>query len=303
MSKYDVIGSTMTGEQRNQKLPSVFTEMLMSFVALGSSLNLSHAVETLGVSRQTIRRHIRELEQIKGGELFTLEDRQYQLTDLGQNALASARNLLSLSTEWLLVDKVSTGGLAPTSIVLSDTEWIYIQPHPVINVWTDGVPLLQRGLSDIISSKCQLDHEALEVVRPYALVYREFKDEWICVEVGNKSAYASWVGLSMAKSGLGRDFSRLIKSEAIHTQLLEAYQNARESGGLWYDHVCISVPRSLDGAAVPISYQRLITACSFADGDPAVLILAARTNGINIPALPPERHIKVSEDMLMDFAI
>ncbi|MEM8652381.1 MAG: hypothetical protein AAGF54_17765, partial [Pseudomonadota bacterium] len=162
---------------------------------------------------------------------------------------------------------------------------------------------LQRGLSDIISSKCQLDHDSLQIIRPYILVYREFKDEWICVEVGEKSAYASWVGLGMAKSGLGRNFSRLVRYDDIHDRLMEAYRHASESGGLWYDHVCISVPRAPDGVSEPISYQRLVTACSFADGDPGVMILVARTNNITIPGLPKEREFKINDDMLMEFSV
>ena len=59
--------------------------MLQSFTALGQTLNLSKAVEQIGVTRQTIRRHVNDLEQLKNEKLFELHDRKYTLTAAGKN--------------------------------------------------------------------------------------------------------------------------------------------------------------------------------------------------------------------------
>ena len=59
-------------------------EMIRSFTTLAKTLNLSHAVSELNSTRQTVRRHIAQLEAVKGETLFTLESRQYHLTEAGR---------------------------------------------------------------------------------------------------------------------------------------------------------------------------------------------------------------------------
>jgi len=65
-------------------------EMIRSFSTLAKRLNLSHAVEELGSTRQTVRRHIDNLEEIKGVVLFRVVDRRYELTEAGTHALPEA---------------------------------------------------------------------------------------------------------------------------------------------------------------------------------------------------------------------
>ena len=78
----------------------VTVAMLRAFVCLSRHLNLSKACKELGATRQTVRRHITDLERIKGEELFFVEDRQYQLTPYGQSALDSANSILMQLDAW-----------------------------------------------------------------------------------------------------------------------------------------------------------------------------------------------------------
>ena len=74
--------------------------MLRAFVCVSDHLNLSKACEELGATRQTVRRHITELEAIKGAKLFEVEDRQYRLTPFGRGSLAGARAILRQLDLW-----------------------------------------------------------------------------------------------------------------------------------------------------------------------------------------------------------
>ena len=60
-------GGTAHIEEDLRFYPLLF-EILRSFTMLAATLNLSHAVKELGSTRQTVRRHISQLEDIKGGE-------------------------------------------------------------------------------------------------------------------------------------------------------------------------------------------------------------------------------------------
>ena len=81
---------------------SLLHEMIRSFTTLARTLNLSHAVKELGSTRQTVRRHIAQLEEAKGVVLFTIEDRQYYLTEEGARALPEAQDILARSRFCLL---------------------------------------------------------------------------------------------------------------------------------------------------------------------------------------------------------
>ena len=50
--------------------------MLRAFVCMSKNLNLSKTCEELGATRQTVRRHITDLEAIRGELLFEVVDRQ-----------------------------------------------------------------------------------------------------------------------------------------------------------------------------------------------------------------------------------
>ncbi|MEO1399352.1 MAG: LysR family transcriptional regulator, partial [Pseudomonadota bacterium] len=65
-------------------------EMLRSFTTLAKTLNLSHAVSELNSTRQTVRRHIALLEEMRGEVLFDVVNRRYELTEAGQAALPAA---------------------------------------------------------------------------------------------------------------------------------------------------------------------------------------------------------------------
>ena len=64
--------------------PSTLFDILRSFTTLANTLNLSETVEILGVTRQTVRRHINSLEEMKGIQLLELRNRRYYLTEAGE---------------------------------------------------------------------------------------------------------------------------------------------------------------------------------------------------------------------------
>ena len=45
---------------------AILFELLRSFTTLARTLNLSHAVKELRSTRQTVRRHIAQLEEMRG---------------------------------------------------------------------------------------------------------------------------------------------------------------------------------------------------------------------------------------------
>lgn len=284
-------------------LPGVFTEMLRSFVTLGETQNLSHSVTELGISRQTIRRHVREIERLKGGNLFEESDRQYRPTPKGAQALAEATKLLEYSRAWLDHRPTGSYGLLNTEIEICDDSWVYAQQHPLMRVWSQAPPILRRGLECWSLANGTLESEAFEKIRPYILVFRKHRGEWVIVEVGEKSAYGTWLGMSVAKSELGRPLELGEKYDKAVAYWRKPYDAVLESGSLWYEHISLSLPRKIGAAPVPVNYHRLIAACSFPDGQAAVMVFAARTDNIIIPNMPQKRSMPNLPENLMEFEI
>ena len=90
--------------------PALLFEMIRSFVTLAQTLNLSHAVAQLASTRQTVRRHIQQLEKAMGAPLFTIENRRYSLTKVGVEALPEAAiSLIGASCGWMARRATPTG--------------------------------------------------------------------------------------------------------------------------------------------------------------------------------------------------
>lgn len=264
--------------------------MLRSFVVLARTQNLSHATRQLGITRQTIRRHLATLEELRGESLFKAGHQGYTLTDSGAASLTMAEKVLRQSARWLDPQSGVLGGLSHAMIEMGDNDWFASQQHPLNAVWSLAPPLLQNGLQAWVSAEGALESPPLLEFAPHLVVYRLRNGEWLCVAVGEQSSYATWLGDVWAKSAIGRPFhDDPIQSEADRL-LIEPYEHVNVFGGAWYDHVHAVFPRTRDGERLPVKYQRLVMACNFPDREPAVAALIARTENVKIDGvsqLPP----------------
>ncbi len=283
--------------------PPVLFEMLQSFTAVARILNISRASQEVGVTRQTVRRHIDGLEQIKGEKLFTITDRQYQLTPAGADCVAEAESILARTQAWLSEHSTTVNGLAHIKYHGRAGYGFYAQQHPLHHVWCSGVPLLQKGLQCWASSQCELEHRAMKKIRPYLVVYRKHRDDWFCVSVGEKSSYATWLGWNWAKSAIGR----ILQDDPTDTEddrfIIQAYNSVYQDGGIRYDHIFGQYARGEGDVLHPVSYQRLVFVCRFPDGEPALAALVARTDKIEIEGLDPKDIPTTPKADLMEFDI
>lgn len=283
-----------------QNTPPVIFEMLRSFLELARTLNVSDTAEQLGLTRQTVKRHVKHLESIKGKSFFELENRQYTLTSEGANELAEAQAILERLNNWLNKDLELVNGL-PRINYSSDSVRFSGQRYPTIEVHTLAPPLLRKGLQNWVECGGQLEHPKLRKIRPFLLIYRKFNQDWICVEIGEKSAYSSWLGSESANSSVGLSFFQDPISSGADDFMVEAYENVWRTGGLWYDHITAKFNRYEDGVCHPANYQRLVMALQFPDGERAIGTLSAMTNNIKISGIDQDEFELVPEQELREF--
>ncbi len=274
-----------------QRTPNIMHEMLRSFVTLAKFLNLTHAVNHLGSTRQTVRRHIEMLQSLRGETLLSFVDRQYVLTREGAVALVEAEQILLLDEAWMRQEVRVVNGL---TAVLYDPESdvpYFSQQHSIDTVWKSGTPLIQQGLLCWVEARAHLEAPEFDAVRDYLLAYRCHNNEWLCVSIGEKSSYATWLGWSWAKSAIGKPLSDDPMASDADQYVSQSYDTILRSGGLRIDHVYTKIARTHGGTPEPITYQRLILRCMFPNGEYALVTLVDRTRdieivGVNIDELP-----------------
>tara|TARA_R110002012_G_scaffold310109_1_gene517617 strand:- start:148 stop:1011 length:864 start_codon:yes stop_codon:yes gene_type:complete len=267
---------------------SLLFEMLRSFVMLADTLNVSRAVSELGVTRQTLRRHIEILEATRGHPLFTVEDRQYQLTQQGEEAVHEARSLLERGRAWLEAEAGHQSGLFRFSLARDDGYFYHLHQHPISRVWTNEGPILQNAIKAWAQSSGEIEHAAFQDVRPHALVFRHLDGQWICAEVGENSDFARWYGWSWARSSVGRKIDGLPGAGRFNFSAAQSYDELLATQGLRLDHIATLMPHGPEDTLRPICFARLLLGCRFPDGSFAMVSMVDRTSQIEIPGLAPE---------------
>jgi len=286
--------------------PAVLFEMLRSFTTLAETLNLSQTVRILDCTRQTVRRHMDVLEEIKGEKLFEVRDRQYKLTEAGSRSVAGAEFLLKRSDAWLAGRTVHTknvDGLDHASFQDEKGHDFHSQQHPISCIWQDSPLILQKSFQAWSNSRFQIEDPAMEEVKPYLLLYREFQSSWFCVGVGERSSYATWHDWTRAKSAIGRHVTESPAEPEIRQFVTRAYNQVFHGAGARLDHIYARISRTNGGPLLPVSFQRLLLSCALPDGSPILASVVARTHSLDIPGVSQEKIRAMPDDLLMEFEI
>ncbi len=283
---------------------AILFELLRSYTTLARTLNLSKAVRELGSTRQTVRRHIKLLEEQKGEALFRLEERQYYLTEAGKNCLQEAEDLLARSEAWMENCAGLKGGLHHvTSHEDEGTQPYYLQQHSLAGLWQNGTSLLQQGFHCWAKAKGKIENIETSEIHPYLLLFRQLDDRWICVETGKKTAYVTWCGWRRGQSSVGRDVADLLESPDFSAYLDQPFNEVKTNGSVRFDHIFTKMLDDESDTMVPVSYQRLLMGCRFPDGAFALAVLVDPTHEIDIPELDPEIAKSMPEKYVTDFNI
>jgi hypothetical protein len=282
---------------------AILFELLRSLATLARTLNLSHAVKELRSTRQTVRRHIAQLEEMRGTPLFTLIDRQYVLTEAGQRALPEAQKLLARAQAWASGHLSTQGGLFSANYVEQGVFDYAMQQHPISRVMQGHSSLMRAALLCWVRAEGMIEAPAFQPLRPYILVYRPLGDSWLCSEIGEKSSFASWYGWAKAKSSVGSILDHMPGGSPFAALLADAFQDVASTHGLRYDHVHTQITDGTHEGRIPLSYQRLMMGCQFPDRSFALVSVVERTHDIDIPGVPQEKCCAMPPDLVMNVHI
>mgnify|MGYP001803153712 CR=1 FL=1 len=140
-------------------------------------------------------------------------------------------------------------------------------------------------------------------VRPHLVIYRRSNTGWVCVEVGDKSAYTKWFGWTWAKSAVGRLSEDDQAGNEFNRFIAEAYERLHGEGGVRLDHLFAHLPREASEGPIPVTFQRLLMGCIFPDKTPALAVLVSITANVEIDGLSDHDIERVSPKLLAEFDI
>ena len=258
---------------------SVTIDMLRAFASLAETLNLTETANRLAATRQTIRRHINELEMIKGDLLFKVEKQSYVLTPMGEASVSYAKFILQHVKLWN--QHVNYGGSHYLSICqFTDARGLvhHSLQHPISEVSRTGGELMKRALTAWAEGATLIESSAMKNIRPNLVIYRMSPEGWICVEVGKKSAYAEWFGWTWSRSAIGRLSHQDNVGGEFNEFIAEAYARIYGEGGVRLDHILAHLPREGSDLPIQVTFQRLLMGCTFPDGTPALAVLVIITD-------------------------
>lgn len=274
-------------------------EQMKSFVSLAATLNLSQTVRDLRSTRQTVRRHIALLEEARGEALFSLTDRRYSLTLAGKTSLREAKELISRGEAWLNNASGHIDGLFHLTSKHVTGFTYYLQQFPLSKLWKSTSELLPFGLRCWANAGGKIEAKSFKALRRYLMIFRQVGDDWVCVEVGDESSFATWYGWDRGRSSVGHGIANLPGGNGFANLLLQPFEETRVTEGLRLDHIHTRIKAPDTDELIPISYERLLMGCFFPDGSPAIAALVNRTHDINIEGLSDDVTRSMPADLIM----
>ncbi len=283
--------------------PALLHEMMRSFTALARTLNLTQAVQELGSTRQTVRRHINQLEEAMQFKLFDVEHRRYALTDAGARAIAPAQMLLDQGEVWFRGQYDSVDGMVRFSYENTQGWKLHQQELPISVAWTCRSELLRTALKAWALSEGRLECPQLTRIRPYILAYRDIPDGWICTEVGEKSFYSNWFGWAQARSSVGRNLSQFQGGEQFASLADGPFRDISATHGIRMDQMMVETRAEDDGPKNCILFDRLLMGVRMPDDSPAIVSVVDRACKVRILGVDDNVLERIPERAKADFAL
>ena len=244
-------------------------EQLRSFVTLARWLNVTRACAELGCTRQTLKNHIKSLENSKNGSFFSLVNRKKQLTPLGTQQLIGAKQILALSNQWLnkklkIADQLLEIKISDPSGFLFHSKQLHLS-----KIWEPFNEILQHYMAAYYKSHGKINDPAFSLIDVHCALVRRINSEFIYFKIGEKNLLSQKMGGEWAYENVGKPiFSNPMDVESIEA-LTIPYSNVFQQGGHYLDHVTTEIPLG-GGLKSCFSYKRLLLGMTLPDSSPCV---------------------------------
>lgn len=261
--------------------------MLRSFASLARNRILTESVMELGLTRQTIRRHITQLEDMLGCTLLVSGPGGYELTEEGRTHLRTARRLLLDAGNWILSQHGGEGGLHVLNMKMAKGGYVCIRQKPLSEVRRIGTKVIRSGFEGWLASGGALDHPACKAIMDTVVLFRPEGDDLLCIHVGERSGFAFWYGSTSMTTSIGTAVNSGLIDNQSAPVTSDIYNQVMMQGSARYDHVAARLARPPHGEMIPIRYQRLLLGFHDEIGRPYLAMMSVITDAVDLDPPPP----------------
>lgn len=218
-----------------------------SFVSLAFTGDVEVAARSQGQTRQTVKRHILELENLLETALFEQVGARSRLTEMGALWLPRAQEFSELASAFLnrkgLNDAEYRSTQIPLRMLLNDGTNSQQLRHFAL-CWMEGEKSICSGWFEEFSSSC--------------IVYRRIHGAWGARSIGSKSAFRLWYGAEMAQQSEGKTLENMASGDDLGGEVNFLLDSVYTRGGLHFSEVACKLDKPGSAFRVPVLYQRLI---------------------------------------------
>lgn len=289
-------------------MDSLYFAALQSFVVLAQTKRMQDAATQLGVSRQTIMRHVSHLEQLRGDvPLLSHAGHTYSLTQEGKDFFRRAQNILdqarSLAGRTGLSSDI-VDGLERTRLITQSGHDYRSQQHPLWRVSEIGTVTIKKAFHIWQKANFDIGHPEVQELMPVLTIFRWQKFGWVCTHVGAESAYAHWVGKEWALSAVGCLQADAPAGRDYQVFASHAYESVLASGSCRYDHHYLELGKEAEHKFKfnlrHGTYQRLLMPFQLPDQTPVLVSLAMLTRQVSFADFEISHDAKMPIEMCPD---
>lgn len=245
-----------------------------SFVKLAYVGDVNLAAEALSVTRQTVKRHIVELEDLLDAQLFDVVASKSRLTSLGNLWLPRAQELMDVASAFLRRKTSANAAYLSTHIPL----------RHLFN-GDDCSPDLRELAYAWKRSDFKLNSDEILPFLDRCIVYERQNGRWYTRSMGENAAFSQWFGKEEAQKSVGQPISDIATSEELYGEVNYLLDRVYTQGGLFLTEVACALGKPGHDQRVPVMYQRLMAELVDESGRPVVVSMISFID----PQRDPER--------------
>jgi len=262
--------------------------MVFALVAEGSSV--SQTAKVAGISRPTVLKRLGDLSTIfnKGTPLVE----NGKLTQHGvyfhsriQPQISEIREALNVIFTPHAVDSLAWRSQRHSVFELDKKESCPPIIHHAWRAWREG-----NG---------DLDSVGMSHLVPWAIILRQFQNDWIVAEIGESSSFATWFGPKRARFFKSKTRKEFLTGSVSYRETGRVYDEVERWGSPILHHIQACIPRSEGSENEWISYQRLVLPIKWGD-ETGLASFVVRTNTIRIDTLSAEERHPMAPEFLME---
>lgn len=218
-----------------------------SFVKLAYLGDVRAASDQLRITRQSIKRHILELENLLDVQLFERVGATSRLTSMGTLWLPRAQEFSELAAAFLNRRGANQAHYQSTQLpfrmLLNDRSNSRLL-HDFANAW--------------LCSNQTLDCEAIRPFREQCIVYERKAGAWVSREIGEKSAFCLWFGSKITKASVGQRLAKMETGDDLQDEIAFLLDSVYTRGGVHFSEVACNLHSPNHSGRIPVLYQRLL---------------------------------------------